>query len=62
MWIANLRIDYFENARGKFIRTDYENIEFNEMDELETVVRNYELAADEDNYNCDVKIQLIKEK
>ena len=62
MWIANLRIDYFENARGKFIRTDYDDIEFNEMDELETIVRNYELAADEDNCNCDVKIQLIKEK
>lgn len=62
MWVANLRIDYFENARGKFIKTDYEDVEFQEIGELENVLRNYELAADKDNNNCDVKILMVKKK
>ena len=60
-WIAEIRSDYFENARGKFIKTEYENIEFEGIDELENICRNYELAADVDNNNCDVKIMKVYE-
>lgn len=60
-WIAEIRSDYFENARGKFIKTEYENVEFNDIEELENVCRNYELAADVDNNNCDVKIMKVYE-
>lgn len=62
MWTAELRIDYFENARGKFIKTDYETADFEDIDDLDNVVRSYELAADVDNNNADVKILVIKEK
>lgn len=58
-WVANLRVDYFENARGKFVRSDCEELVFKSPRDIKSRIYELKGEADKYNYNCDIKIMLI---
>ena len=60
-WIAELRVDYFDNACGKFIKTENETLPIKKVEDIGKREDELKLKADEKNLNCNVHILMIKE-
>jgi hypothetical protein len=60
-WIAELRVDYFDNARGKFIKTETETLPIKKVEDIGKREDELKLKADKKNLNCNVHILMIRE-